>query len=46
MHEVNFVRAVGNAIMVRRAKVEARKLRIDMVPMSVWVRAFVFVTIM
>ena len=41
--EVNFVRAVGNASIVRRVNVEARKLRIDRVPMSVWVRAFVFV---
>ena len=43
--EVNFVRAVGNASRVRRENVEARKVRIDSVPMSVWVRAFVFVTI-
>ena len=41
--EVNLVRAVGRASPVRREKVEARKLRIDSVPMSVWVRAFVFV---
>jgi len=32
--------------MVRREKTEARKLRIDSVPMSVWVRVFVFVTVM
>ena len=44
--EVNFVRAVGNASIVRRAKVEARKLRIDSVPISVWLRAFVCVTMM
>ena len=44
--EVNLTRAVGKAMSVNREKVEARKLRIDRVPMSVWVRAFVFVTIM
>ena len=42
--EVNLVRAVGRASKVTREKVEARKLRIDSVPMSVWVRTFVFVT--
>ena len=44
--EVNFTRAVGNASMVRRVNTEARKLRMDRVPMSVSVRAFVFVTMM
>ncbi len=40
---MNLVRAVGRANPVRRENVEARKVRIDSVPMSVWVRAFVFV---
>ena len=44
--DVNLVRAVGKAMTVKRENVEARKLRIDSVPMSAWVRAFVFVTIM
>ena len=44
--EVNLTRAVGKAMTVNKEKAEARKLRIDRVPMSVWVRAFVFVTIM
>ena len=44
--EVNLVRAVGRASRVRRENVEARKLRIESVPMSVGVRAFVFVTMM
>ena len=43
---MNFVNAVGNASVVNNAKPEARKLRSDRVPMSVWVKAFVFVTIM
>lgn len=42
--EVNFVRAVGRAIKVRRENIEARKLSIERVPRSVWVRAFVLVT--
>ena len=46
LSEVNLVKAVGNASRVSNEKVEARKLRIDRVPMSVWVKAFVFVTIM
>ena len=44
--DVNLVRAVGSAMTVNKENVEARKLRIDSVPMSAWVRAFVFVTIM
>ena len=44
--EMNLVNAVGNASRVSNEKVEAKKLRIDKVPMSVWVRTFVFVTIM
>ena len=44
--ETNLVRAIGNASSVSNEKVEAKKPRIDRVPMSVWVRAFVFVTIM
>ena len=44
--EVNFVRAVGNVSIVKRPNVEAMKLRRDRVPMSVWVRAFVCVTMM
>ena len=44
--DVNLVRAVDSAMTVNKEKVEARKLRIDSVPMSAWVRAFVFVTIM
>ncbi len=42
--EVNFTRAVGNERRVRRENVEARKVRMERVPMSVWVRAFVCVT--
>ena len=41
--EANLVRAVGRASPVRREKIVARKVKIDSVPMSVWVRAFVFV---
>ena len=44
--EANLTSAVGKEMTVNKEKVEARKLRIDKVPMSVWVRAFVFVTIM
>jgi len=40
------VRAVGRASPVTRENVAARKFNIDSVPMSVWVRAFVFVTMM
>ena len=44
--EVNFVRAVGNDINVNKVKAEAKKLKIESIPISAWVRAFVFVTIM
>ena len=44
--EVNLVNAVGRASPVMRMMVEERKERIDNSPMSVWVKAFVFVTAM
>ena len=43
--EVNLTNAVGRAIIVNRENTEAKKVSIDRVPMSVWVKAFVFVTI-
>ena len=44
--EANLVNAVGRANPVIRMMVEERKERIDNSPMSVWVKAFVFVTAM
>ena len=44
--EANLVRAVGRASPVMMMMVEERNERIDRAPMSVWVRAFVFVTAM
>ena len=44
--EANLVSAVGRASPVMRMTVEERNERIDRDPMSVWVRAFVFVTAM
>ena len=43
---MNFVKAVGKAIVVRSRKIEERKVRMDRIPMSVWVRALVFATTM
>ena len=43
---MNFVKAVGKASVVRSMKVEEMKVRMDRIPISVWVRAFVFVTMM
>ncbi len=43
--EANLVRAVGSASAVKRQKVVAMKSRMDRIPMSVWVRAPVLVTI-
>lgn len=44
--DVNLVRAVGKASPVMRMMIEDRKERMDRAPISVWVKAFVFVTAM